>query len=241
MFLVLQFRRFIKYLLFKLINLRVAERLYQNIIWREILEQKKPNIVDSVFGSWDDNRIRYKLWNKISEYLDIKNEIIYMEFGVFKGESIKFFSKIFSNKNSKFYGFDSFYGLPEKWQRSFDQGAFSTDGKVPSLNDDRIVFIKGLFHDTLPNFLSNLGTEPKKKLFLIHFDADLYSSTLFSLFKMHDYKNDFYFLFDQFGSDECRAFYNFIKATGIKYELYFVTNWNYGPQVVFGKIKEKTR
>ena len=66
MFLVLQFRRFIKYLLFKLINLRVAERLYQNIIWREILEQKKPNIVDSVFGSWDDNRIRYKLWNKIN-------------------------------------------------------------------------------------------------------------------------------------------------------------------------------
>ena len=58
---------------------------------------------------------------------------------------------------------------------------------------------------------------------------------------MHDYKNDFYFLFDQFGSDECRAFYNFIKATGIKYELYFVTNWNYGPQVVFGKIKKKTR
>ena len=55
---------------------------------------------------------------------------------------------------------------------------------------------------------------------------------------MHDYKNDFYFLFDQFGSDECRAFYNFIKATGIKYELYFVTNWNYGPQVVFGKIKK---
>ena len=41
---------------------------------------------------------------------------------------------------------------PEKWQRSFDQGAFSTDGKVPSLSDDRIIFIKGLFHDTLPNF-----------------------------------------------------------------------------------------
>ena len=239
MFLVLQFRRFIKYLLFKLFNLSVAERLYQNIIWREILEQKKPKIIDNVFGSWNDNRIRYKLWNNINEYLDIKNDIIYMEFGVFKGESIKFFSKIFSNKNSKFYGFDSFYGLPEKWQRSFDQGAFSTDGKVPSLNDARIKFIKGLFQDTLPNFLNNLGTEQKKKLFLIHFDADLYSSTLFTLFKMHNYKNDFYFLFDQFGSDECRAFYNFTKATRTKYELYFVTNWNYGPQVVFGKIKKE--
>ena len=45
---MLQFRRFIKYLLSKFINIRIAERLYHNIIWREILEQKKPDFVDNV-------------------------------------------------------------------------------------------------------------------------------------------------------------------------------------------------
>jgi len=235
---MIQFRRFIKYLLSKFINIRIAERLYHNIIWREILEQKKPDFVDNVFGAWDNKRIRYKLWDKINKYLDSNNDVIYIEFGVYKGESINYFSKIFSSKNSKFYGFDSFYGLPEKWQR-FEQGAFSTDGKEPLPSDSRIKFVKGLFQDTLPNFLNNLSEESKKKIFLIHFDADLYSSTLFTLFKMHEYKNDFYFLFDQFGSDECRAFFNFSKATAINYELFYVTNWNYGPQVVFGKIKSK--
>ena len=63
---MLQFRRFIKYLLFKFINLRFTERLYHNIIWREILQNKKPNIVDNVIGPWDDERIRSNLWKKIT-------------------------------------------------------------------------------------------------------------------------------------------------------------------------------
>ena len=236
---MLQFRRLVKYLLFKFINLRLAERLYHNIIWREILKNKKPNIVDNVIGPWDDERIRSNLWKKIGEHLDLNENIIYIEFGVYKGESIKFFSKMFQSKNSKFYGFDSFYGLPEKWQR-FEKGAFSTDGSVPIFSDQRIKFIKGLFQKTLPNFLKNFSEESKNKTFLIHFDADLYSSTLFTLYKMYDYKNDFYFLFDQFGSDECRAFHNFVNSTGIEYELFYATHWNYGPQVVFGKIKSKS-
>ena len=57
---------------------------------------------------------------------------------------------------------------------------------------------------------------------------------------MYDHKKDFYFIFDQFGSDECIAFYNFIGAERIDYELFYATNWNYGPQVVFGKIKSNT-
>ena len=35
----------------------------------------------------------------------------------------------------------------------------------------------------LPDFLNKLSSESKKKLILIHFDAVLYSSTLFTLFK----------------------------------------------------------
>ena len=235
MLFMLQLRRFIKYLFFIFTNLTFAERFYQNILWRKILKQKKPKIVNSVVGDWSDERIRHQIWKKIPEILDVSKDIVYLEFGVFKGMSIKFFSKMYSNKNSKFYGFDTFKGLPEKWNK-FEKGTFSTDGKEPSLNDDRIKFIKGLFQDTLSNFLNNFSLESKKKIFLIHFDSDLYSSTLFTLFKIYDHNKDFYFIFDQFGSDECKAFYHFTKATRANYELFFVTHWNHGPQVVFGKL-----
>jgi len=232
---MLQIRRFIKYLFFIFTNLTFVERLYQNILWRRVLKQKKPKIVDSVVGNWNNDRIRYKIWKKIPEILDVNKDIIYLEFGVFKGESIKFFSEMFSNTSSKFYGFDTFQGLPEKWNR-FEKGDFSTEGKEPLLNDDRIKFVKGLFQDTLSNFFHDFSSEYKKKIFLVHFDSDLYSSTLFALFKIYGYKKDFYFIFDQFGSDECRAFYHFTQATNTNYELLFATHWNYGPQVVFGKL-----
>ena len=38
----------------------------------------------------------------------------YIEFGVYKGGSIKYCSKINQKINSQFYGFDIFDGLPEK-------------------------------------------------------------------------------------------------------------------------------
>ena len=42
--------------------------------------------------------------------------------------------------------------------------------------------------------------------------------------------------FDQFGSDECRAFQDFVDAKRKKYELHLVSKTNYGAEVLFGKF-----
>ena len=233
-------KRTIKYLFSKLVTLKFLERLSQNKIWREILEEKKPKIISSVTGKLDEDswnsRLRYKVWDKIPEYIDTNEDILYIEFGVWKGLSINYFAKKFTNKNSEFYGFDTFYGMPNKW-RMLEKGHYSTLGKTPEIDDVRVKFFKGLFQDTLPDFLNKLSEESKRKTVLIHFDSVLYSSTLFTLFKLSEYKNSYYFLFDQMSTDECRAFHSFNIAKKKDYDLYLASKYNDAPEVVFGKFK----
>lgn len=96
---------------------------------------------------------------------------LFLEFGVFKGESINFFSS--KNKDKKFYGFDSFEGLPESWAGSeFAKGHFSLNGHLPQVNQN-VELIKGWFDETLPKFLENVNGN----IGFLHVDADLYSST----------------------------------------------------------------
>ncbi len=45
--------------------------------------------------------------------------ISYIEFGVWKGESLGEWIGINTDAGSRFYGFDSFEGLPEEWDRYF--------------------------------------------------------------------------------------------------------------------------
>ncbi len=233
-------RRIIKYLLSKLFTLKFLERLSQNMIWREILKRKKPKITTSINGnlnadSWD-KLLRHTVWDEIPEYIDVNKDILYMEFGVWKGESIKYFSKKYTSKNSEFYGFDTFYGLPNKWGK-LEKGCYSTSGEIPKIDDNRVKFVKGLFQDTLPDFLNKLSDESLKKTILIHFDSVLYSSTLFTLFKLSEYTKNYFFLFDQLATDECRAFYSFNESKIKDYDLYLACKYNDAPEVVFGKFK----
>ena len=233
-------RKTTKYLISKLLTLKFLERFAQNIIWREILKKKKPKITASLnrninADSWD-KLLRHKVWDNIPEYIDVNKDILYMEFGVWKGESIKYFAKKYKSKNSEFYGFDTFHGMPNNW-RWLEKGHYSTSGEIPQIDDGRIKFKKGLFQDTLPDFLNLLSNESKKKIILINFDAVLYSSTLFTLFKLSEHIKNYYFLFDQFATDECRAFYNFNESKIKDYDLYLTCNYNGAPEVVFGKFK----
>jgi hypothetical protein len=141
------------------------------------------------FWSWQakqyDNYPRFRSRTEVYDYINqdiLSNKAIhYLEFGVFRGESIAYWADINLNSNSRFYGFDSFTGLPEDWDTShriLKRGTFDTGGKVPEPGDERVHFVKGLFQDTLPRFLQEYTIEDQ---LVIHNDSDLYSSTLFVL------------------------------------------------------------
>ena len=233
-------KTFIKFLSSKITTLKFLERLSQNIIWRKIMAKKRPKIVSSANGklnaeSWD-KLLRHKVWDKVPEHIDANKDVLYMEFGVWKGDSIKYFAEKFKSQNSEFYGFDTFTGMPEGW-RHMQKGHYDLSGNTPDVKDNRIKFIKGLFQESLPGFLKNLKQDSKDKIIIVHLDAVLHSSTLFTLFKLDEYINSYYFIFDQLGTDECRAFNSFNEAKTKDYDLYLASMWNYGPEVVFGKYK----
>jgi hypothetical protein len=116
------------------------------------------------------------------------------------------------------YGFDSFDGLPEDWIDDNNnivlrKGFFSTDGNLPKVNDN-VILIKGLFQDTLDNFINSNNN---KKISFVHIDCDLYSSTKFVLEKIHPYiDDDCIFVFDELvnvenDSNEFRALNEYIQ------------------------------
>lgn len=74
-------------------------------------------------------------------------------------------------------GFDTFSGLPEDWNRN-PMGTFNVDGVIPKI--DIVFWKKGLFQDTLPDYLANNNDFSARKLD-VHLDADLYRATTFVL------------------------------------------------------------
>ena len=73
---------------------------------------------------------------------------------------------------------------------------------------------------------------------VIYFDAVLYSATLFTLFELDKYFQNYYFIFDQFSTDECRAFHNFSESKLKDYDLMLACKYENAPEVVFGKFKK---
>ena len=59
------------------------------------------------------------------------DEGLFLEFGVYKGNSINRLAKI--KPSVTFYGFDSFIGLPEHWRPGVRRGAFSLCGELPAV------------------------------------------------------------------------------------------------------------
>jgi hypothetical protein len=126
---------------------------------------------------------RTEMYNYVQREFIGDQPIDYLEFGVYEGGSIKRWLGLNRHPESRFYGFDTFEGLPEEWKRINDKmqrSAFDTGGAVPQVDDDRVEFVAGLFQDTLGGFLEKF--EPRSQL-VVHCDADLYSSTLYTLTK----------------------------------------------------------
>ena len=141
-------------------------------------------------------------------------KVLYLEFGVAAGESIRWWSSALKNPGSKLHGFDSFEGLPEAtW--FWTKGEFSTGGKAPKIDDPRISFYVGLFDQTLPVY-----QPPPHDQLVVNLDADLYSSTIFVLRTLRPHlKSGTYVYFDEMNhvDHEPRAFDEFVAESGLKF------------------------
>ncbi|WP_187388358.1 TylF/MycF/NovP-related O-methyltransferase [Seonamhaeicola marinus] len=158
--------------------------------------------------------------------------INYIEFGVAAGEMIKKWSSTNSIKESRFLGFDSFEGLPERWEEK-QQGHFNQQGEFPDIKDDRVSFVKGWFQDTVYGALQNFDFDNRS---IYHLDADLFSSTLYVLFQIEPKlkKNDI-LIFDEFSSfnHEFKALEIFKSCINSKWNFEFIGAVNNYRQVAF--------
>lgn len=144
----------------------------------------------------NDESIReYSITKSLEQNSSSLKESLFLEFGVFRGNSINFFAKILKEK--KIYGFDSFEGLEEDWITSeFNKkGTFSTYGKKPKVFKN-VNLICGKIQETLEIFLKD---KAEKKISFIHLDVDNYLPTKFILEKIKPFlKNGTVILFDEF-------------------------------------------
>ena len=120
---------------------------------------------------------RYNLYAHVVESQGMANEAIdYLEFGVSQGYSFRWWANQVKHANARFYGFDTFEGLPEAWG-TFRKGDMAAG--LPQMDDPRCSFFKGLFQDTLYGFIAEHPLQTRRKV--IHLDADIFSATLFVL------------------------------------------------------------
>jgi O-methyltransferase len=136
-----------------------------------------------------------------------------LEFGVSAGSSLRWWVENSRHSDPTFVGFDSFEGLPED-RGNWPKGSFSIDGRIPDIVDSRCNFVKGLFHESVPSWLTHREFTRRA---VVHLDADLYTSTLMVLTQLSPkLKQDYILILDQFASylDEYRAFIDDTQAYG---------------------------
>ncbi len=189
---------------------KLPRKLLQKIIAHAILKDEFVRIAEvPSFARRED------LWVDALDKL-ASPQVSLLEFGVFEGYSIRTFSKLNTDASSRFFGFDSFIGLPENWTNSFGKGAFDVGGDIPQIDDDRVSFVKGWFQNTLPDFLQNF--EVSGGLF-VHYDADLHSATLYVMCELDRLKIPYIAVFDEFPGDEARALLDYVRMSGAQVEF----------------------
>ncbi len=149
---------------------------------------------------------------------NMQDDALFLEFGVFQGESINFCANLVKQKI--FYGFDSFEGLPETWGGKEAKGHFNLDGKLPDVKKN-VKLVKGWFNESLPPFLA----EKKSDVVFLHIDCDLYSSTKTVLELLATRIKvgtvivfDEYINYPNWQKHEYKAFQEFVKNNNVQYE-----------------------
>jgi hypothetical protein len=173
-------------------------------------EQARPEMVDHQFALFEI--IRRKV---------VGLAPLYLEFGVFEGKSMRWWSRNLSEPGAKLVGFDSFEGLPEDWGPRNPAGTFKTDGP-PHIDDSRVSFQVGWFEETLPRF-----TVPEHDQMVLNVDCDLYSSASTVLRWVEPYLRPGTFIyFDEFPDrdHEMKAFYELCARSSLRFKPVAIAN-----------------
>ena len=154
------------------------QKVLENHLAEETYNKFKEHFKKSVLFYNNTKEIReYAI--KTSLLNDKNNKLYYLEFGVYTGRGVNFFS----NYVKTFYGFDSFEGLNEDWVGNFmPKGHLSLNKKIPKVAPN-VELVVGRVQDTLENFLD----KHNPKINFVNFDMDTYESTKFTLEKIKPY------------------------------------------------------
>jgi len=164
-------------------------------------------------------RERRDIFDSVADKLRDRR-VLYLEFGVFHGSAIRYWSQALRHPEARLHGFDSFEGLPEDFDVLHGpnrKGFFSTLGQVPKVDDPRVSFFKGWFEETLPAY-----EPPEHDTLLVTLDADLYSSTICVLRHLRSsIRPGTYLYFDDLCrlEHEPKAFHEFMSDSGRRFEL----------------------
>ena len=120
---------------------------------------------------------REQIWNYSIKQISLKDKNTCLEFGVYKGLSINYFSDKLPQVS--FFGFDSFEGFRENWLGHHTmKGSFNVNGALPPVNSN-VTLIKGWFDETLPNFIVEQLSDIDVKF--LHIDGDTYEAAVIVL------------------------------------------------------------
>ena len=186
-----------------------------------LLQEAHKQTIDFIKGNMDLNILIMKpdrISNLKYALSLVEFDGLMLEFGVFSGETINIAADYFKDKQLD--GFDSFEGLPEDWNGWTLEKTFFKTSKIPQVKEN-VRLHKGWFDEVLPKFLE----EHKEDVSFLHVDCDIYSSAKYVLFALKDrVKAGTIIVFDEFfnypnwQNHEYKAFKEFIKETGFKYE-----------------------
>lgn len=198
----------------------------ENLVWMSKLSKwcathKKIEFNDFP-SKWDYTK-RYSLYSYLIKKEGLESPINYLEFGVASGESFHWWMTQNNHKESRFYGFDTFTGLPENFGH-FKKGTFDTGNNIPVIKDERGNLYQGLFQQTLPVFLKTFDNSRKTVIML---DADLYTATLFTLYSLAPFlKKGDVILFDEFvtPTHEFKAYSDFTNSSYFDLEFIGAAN-----------------
>lgn len=163
--------------------------------------------------------------DSVDYYLDVltvglkhvaNKEGLYLEFGVFSGQTI---NHIAGQVDKPVYGFDSFEGLPERWRDNLGAGHFKIR-ELPKVRSN-VTLVKGWFDKTLPEFLQTHTGDVS----FLHVDCDLYSSTqtIFAHLAPRIKAGtvivfDEYFSYPEWREGEFKAFQEFVEREQLKFD-----------------------